>query len=128
MTLDDFLTLTLPKRIRWLRSSDGPQGAMSHDTLADILGTKRQVLIGWEKSGTEPNSASRSKLAQFSGFPPEAFSRRLAEPLVEEMLGRRLRGLAEADELLLAGQLRLLDHFGIEAPSLDGDDVRSRPA
>lgn len=85
--------MTLPKRIKWLRGPKGPSGALSHDSFAAILGTKRQVLIGWEK-GAEPNEASRAKLAEFSGFPAEAFSRRLAEPLAEEMLGRRLEGLA----------------------------------
>lgn len=123
MTLDDFLTMTLPKRVKWLHGKNGPRGRLSHDVFADILNTKRQVLIGWEK-GTEPNEASRAKLAEFSGFPAAAFSRRLAEPLVEEMLARRLGGLErEADwnrRLTLRIAAALTEH-DIELPESPPD-------
>lgn len=97
MTLEEFVTLTLPDRIRWLHSEDGPRGRISLDALASILGTKRQTIIGWEKYGREPTRFADA-LAQFSGFPPWAFRRRGAEEAAEETtlaLLRELRGSVE---------------------------------
>lgn len=93
MTLDDFLTLTLPKRIAWLHSHDGPKGKLSHDIFGQQLGTSRQQVINWE-NGAEPTSFADA-LATWSGFPREAFLRREAEPLVEEMYRRRLQELED---------------------------------
>lgn len=96
LTLDDFLTLTLPDRIAWLHGPDGPQGKLSHDRFAAILGTSRQTVIGWERAGgPEPQAKYRMALAEVSGFPAEAFSRRLAEALVAETVGSRLRSLED---------------------------------
>lgn len=87
MTLDEFLTLPLAKRVEWLRKREG-----SHDRLAEKLGTSRQMVISWEK-GTEPKTYA-AKLATVSGFPREAWLRRESETLaVETTLGllRQLR-------------------------------------
>lgn len=92
VTEDDFLTLTLPERIKWLHGKDGPRGFLSHDSFAKVLGTSRQVIIDWEK-GAQPGKRYRDKLAKFSGFRPEVFARREAEALEKEMVGRRLRSL-----------------------------------
>jgi len=96
MTYEDFLTLTLPDRIKWLRSPEGPAGELSHDRLGKALGTSRQVVIGWEKdAGPEPAPRFRDALAKFSGFPAAAFSRRLSERPAADSLGRRLEELAD---------------------------------
>ncbi len=96
MTYDDFLTLTLPERIKWLRSDGGPRGELSHDKLADILGTSRQVVIGWEKvAGSEPGPKLRAALSEFSGYPSAAFSRRLAEAPAAATIRGRLEELAD---------------------------------
>ena len=67
--------MTLPERIRWLRLH-GPAGRLSHDKFAELLGTSRQTVIGWER-GQEPRLYAE-KLAAFSdgyGFPAEAFTK-----------------------------------------------------
>lgn len=89
MTLDEFLTLTLPERIRWLHSEHGPRGKLSHDALAAVLGTTRQTVIGWEK-GREPKKYADA-LADFSGFPAWAFRRREAEGAAHESTGQLIR-------------------------------------
>lgn len=90
MTLDDFLTLTLPKRIAWLHSEQGPRGKLSHDRFAEAMGVpNRQTVIGWE-NGREPNRYYSERLAEFSGFPAWVFRRREAEEAAWEMFGRRL--------------------------------------
>lgn len=94
MTLDEFLTLPLPKRIVWLHSAEGPRGKLSHDAFARILGTTRQTVINWER-GAEPR-AYAEKLAEFSGFPADAFLRRGAEVAGEESSLRLLRELRAA--------------------------------
>lgn len=93
MTEDEFIALPLPQKIEWLRSADGPRGKLSHDRLAAELGTSRQVVIKWEK-GAEPSPRLRARLAEFSGFPKEAFSRRGAEVLAQELYVRRLEEFA----------------------------------
>lgn len=112
MTEEDFLTMPLPQRIRWLRSDEGPWGRLSHDRFARALGTSRQVVIGWEKeSGPEPSERLRAKLAEFSGFDPAVFSRREAEAMTSRSIGSRLVALeAKVDESIrLTNQaLRLL--------------------
>ena len=97
MTLDDFLTLPLPKRIAWLHSHEGPRGKLSHDRFAEVLGVpNRQTIIGWEK-GTEPNRFYAAKLAEFSGtFPEWVFRRRESEEAAWEMFARRLGALEAA--------------------------------
>lgn len=120
MTEDEFLTLTLPNRIRWLHSKDGPQGFLSHDRFAKILGTSRQVVINWEKGKNFPNPKSRTRLAKFSGFSDQAFSVREAEAVVEDSIDRRLRRLearATRAENSLRRILRALDAAGIELPA-----------
>lgn len=103
MTEDDYLTLTLGERIAWLRSDEGPRGPISHDTLAGILSTSRQVVIKWEKpGGAEPGREMRRRLADFSGFQEGCFSRRQAEVLVQEPFGRRLQRAEETVETILA--------------------------
>lgn len=48
ITYDDFLALTLPERIRWLHSEDGPHGKLSHDRFGEMLGgIKRGRIIAW---------------------------------------------------------------------------------
>jgi hypothetical protein len=89
VTLEDFLTLPLPERIKWLHSEGGPRGYLSHDSFAALLGTARQTVIGWEK-GTEPKQYAEA-LAEFSGFPAWAFGRREAEGAVASSVGDRLR-------------------------------------
>lgn len=122
MTEEDYLTLTLGERIAWLRSEDGPKGAISHDKLAGILDTSRQVIIGWEKpGGAEPSLAMRKRLSKFSGFDPRCYSRREAEVLVQEPVGRRLARAEETIERILQG---LLD-AGIAIPA---DPAASRSA
>lgn len=76
---------------------------MSHDRFAEILGTTRQTVIGWEK-GVEPKKYAE-RLAAFSGFPASAFRRREAESLTgvrqedrTARLDRRLEALEAADE------------------------------
>lgn len=94
LTLDDFLTLPLPKRIVWLHSANGPEGKLSHDKFAAVLGLpNRQTIIGWEKDGREPNKRNAQSLADFSGFPAWVFRRREAEEAAWEMFARRLGSL-----------------------------------
>lgn len=112
MTLDDFLTLTLPQRIVWLHSEDGPKGKLSHDRFAAILGTTRQTVIGWE-NGVEPIRYAE-KLAEFSGFPSNAFRRRQAEAIA-----RRNPPNGTALEWLALVPLMLqLEHLSPEVRSL----------
>lgn len=92
VTEDDFLTLTLPNRIKWLHGPNGPRGKLSHDKFAKVLKTSRQTVINWE-GGAQPGETYRKRLASFSGFRAEVFSRREAEALEKEMVGRRLRSL-----------------------------------
>lgn len=123
MTEEDYLTLTLGERIVWLRSEQGPRGSISHDTLAGILGTSRQVVIKWEKpGGAEPNPALRRELAKFSGFREGCFSRRQAEVLVQEPFGRRLQRAEETVETILAA----LVAAGIALPESEAEP-RSAP-
>lgn len=91
------MTLTLPERIRWLHSSEGPKGKLSHDKFGKELGgVSRQTIIGWEKeAGAEPDEENAQALAEFSGFKPEAFSRRLAEAPAAATIRSRLEELAE---------------------------------
>jgi transcriptional regulator with XRE-family HTH domain len=92
--VDDLLTLPLPKRIVWLHSEAGPRGKLSHDKFAEALGIpNRQTIIGWEKSGREPNAENAKALAEFSGFPAWVFRRRESEDAAWEMFGRRLAKL-----------------------------------
>lgn len=93
MTDEEFLALPLAQKIEWLRSEDGPRGKLSHDRFAAELGTSRQVVIKWEK-GAEPSPRLRGRLAAFSGYPAEAFARRGAEALAQELYVRRLEELA----------------------------------
>ena len=67
LMLDD---LTLGERIRHLREH-GRHGRLSHDRLADALGTTRQTVIGWEKHGRQPNQEYRKRLANFFGVAEE---------------------------------------------------------
>lgn len=97
MEEEEFLTLTLPERIKWLHGPHGPRGRLSHDRFAKILGTTRQSVINWEKGANEPRGY-REKLAEFSGFSPEAFSRRGAEEPAAESIGGRLEALEAAVE------------------------------
>lgn len=117
MTYDDFLTLTLPERIAWLHSKDGPRGFLSHDDFAEVLGTSRQVVIDWEKpAGAEPKKFV-DQLTAFSGFPSEAFLRRTAEAAVHEMFGRRLESLEEqaaGSRVVFRGVLGALAEAGIQ--------------
>lgn len=117
MTLDDFLTLPLPKRILWLHSDSGPRGAISHDKLAAELGTTRQTVIGWE-GGREPNRYYADRLAEFSGFPAWTFRRRESEEAVAEMFARRL-GALEAEMPLLRGLV--LEGFELLGLQVDAD-------
>lgn len=120
MTLEDFLTLTLPQRIVWLHSKDGPRGRLSHDKFAAILDTSRQTVISWEK-GTEPKDYA-DKLAKFSGFPSWAFLRRAAEAPAAETIALRLQSLAdEIDEL----RGLLLRGFSALAPLLPQSQQRA---
>ncbi len=110
MTLDDFLTLTLPQRIAWLHGAEGPQGKMSHDRFAEELGVpNRQTIIGWE-NGREPSKPYAAKLDEFSGFPAWAFRRRESEEAAFESFARRLRELEDQQ-----GDLRdlVLDAFAL---------------
>jgi transcriptional regulator with XRE-family HTH domain len=59
--------LSVPQRIRWLRKQAG-----SHDKLAAMVGTTRQVVIRWEH-GQKPSAESRQRLARASGLPVSAF-------------------------------------------------------
>lgn len=97
MTEEEFLTLALPDRIKWLHSEQGPRGKMSHDRFAKELGTSRQVVILWEKTnGPEPAVRHRAALAAFSGFSEDAFSRREAESATWASLGSRLAAVEAA--------------------------------
>lgn len=96
MTEDEFLTLTLPERIKWCHGPDGPRGKLSHDRFAKILGTTRQTIIGWEGGKSEPSDKYRPKLAEFSGFPAAAFSRRAAEAPSAAAMAVRLEALEAA--------------------------------
>lgn len=120
VTLDDFLTsLILGERIAWLHSDDGPRGYLSHDDFAKILGTKRQVVINWEKKGVEPKKFAQA-LADFSGFPRQAFSRREAEELVRDSFGRRLQQLSDetaAQWVTIEEILKGMKQAGIQIPS-----------
>lgn len=120
MTLQDFLTLTLPERIIWLHSTKGPHGKLSHDRFAERLGTTRQTVINWEKkAGIEPNSRYRKKLAEFSGFPEGTFSRREAEVLTEETFGHlllRLRDEADRNRLIVESIVLGLQQADIAIP------------
>lgn len=85
------MTLPLHERIVWLHSEHGPHGWMSHDTFARRLGTSRQTVISWEKpGGTEPRKFADA-LAEFSGFPREAFLIREGSELLAATMGARLR-------------------------------------
>lgn len=120
MTLQDLLTLSLPERIIWLHGDDGPKGKMSHDTLAAELGTTRQTVINWEKrGGIEPGPKYREKLAEFSGYPAGAFSRREAEAMAEETFGHlllRLRDEADVNSRTLERVLTALSDANIVVP------------
>jgi hypothetical protein len=110
VTLDDFLTLPLPKRIVWLHGEQGPKGEMSHDKLAVELDTSRQTIIGWE-SGREPNRFYAKKLGDFSGYPAWVFRRRESEEAAWEMFARRLGSLeAQVADLVTREDL----HQGLE--------------
>jgi hypothetical protein len=116
LTEVDFLTLTLPERIAWLHSEHGPNGKLSHDRFAKILGgTSRQAIINWEKpGGGEPRAPMRRKLAKFSGFRPEVFSRRQAEALEQVTVGSRLRSVEDEAKWLRSQLLRCLDALELE--------------
>jgi DNA-binding transcriptional regulator YiaG len=51
------------------------RGPLSHDKFAALLGTTRQVVIGWEKGKHVPGARHRARLAQVSGQPVAAFTR-----------------------------------------------------
>lgn len=110
MTEEEFLTLTLPERIRWCHGPDGPRGKLSHDRFAKILGTSRQTVISWENGTSEPRDY-REKLAEFSGFPEAAFSRRSAEAPSAVAVAARLATLEakleEVVELMTEGLDRI---------------------
>lgn len=96
MTLEELLTMPLTERVKWLHSEEGPQGKLSHDRLAKALGTTRQTVIGWE-NGVEPRRFADA-IAEFSGFPREAWLRRGAEAASLASFERRLRSLEDAVE------------------------------
>lgn len=83
--------MPLTERVKWLRSPEGPQGKLSLDRLAAALGTSRQTIIGWE-GGVEPRRYAE-KLAEFSGFPREAWVRRGAEAASLASVDLRLRSI-----------------------------------
>lgn len=91
MTCEELLTLPLPKRIEWLRSTDGPRGKLSHDKLAAALGTSRQTVIGWEH-GVEPKKLAH-RLAEFSGCPEAVWLRGDGGIVVQETTPDHLREL-----------------------------------
>lgn len=135
VTLQDFLTLTLPERIIWLHGPEGPHGKLSHDRFATQLGTTRQTVINWEKkAGIEPSSRYRKKLAELSGFPEEAFSRREAESLTEETFGHlllRLRDDADRNRLVVESivlGLRQADIAIPDPPALPQSAATEPPA
>jgi hypothetical protein len=112
MTLEDFLTLSLPSRIAWLHSEDGPHGRLSHDRFAAMLGTNRQTVISWE-NGVEPTRYA-DRLAEFSGFPASAFRRRQAEALAARLnLSHTPNGVG-AEWLSLVRVLVQLEHLSPE--------------
>lgn len=92
MTCEELLTLSLRKRIEWLRSADGPFGkVVSHDTLAERLGTKRQTIINWERGAVPKLYAD--KLAALTGCPRETWLPRQDEPLDRDSSAVLLREL-----------------------------------
>ena len=120
MTEEDFLTLLLPERIAWLHSEAGPRGFLSHDSFGKLSGATRQAIIQWEKiGGAEPNRATRARLADFSGFPAEAFSRRGAEALLPTTFGHRLRAV----EGLLERVVQALVDAGIAIPESEREPL-----
>lgn len=66
------MNLQLGDRIRHLREA-GPHGRLSHDRLAEALGTSRQTVIGWEKHGRQPGPEYRSRLARFFQVSEDVF-------------------------------------------------------
>lgn len=125
MELDEFLTLPLPERIKWLRLQAG-----SHDKFAKRLGTSRQQVISWEK-GAEPKTYA-AKLADVSGFPADAFSRRGSEQLVLETTLSLLRSLRarveDVAEQTAQGLLAVQDGISRLEAQLPGEDGRDRKA
>ena len=123
MTLDELLSLPLPKRVEWLRKKIG-----SHDKMAAKLKTSRQTVIGWEH-GAEPKRYA-DKLAEISGFPREAWLRREGETLAVETSLGLLRSLrAQLDETAETTALALRDlSDGVERieARLPGEDGQAR--
>lgn len=98
-TAATYENLMLGERIRRLRE-EGPLGRLSHDQLADKLGTSRQTVIGWEKHGRRPNQEYRELLAKLFDVPADTF-------MDGELDRRRLHGLADRLEELEAELERL---------------------
>lgn len=94
--LDD---LPLRERIRWLRLH-GRHGRLSHDRMADALGTTRQTVIGWEK-GARPKEESIRRLAAFFDKPADIFRAPATEAVTLHRLADRLEELESALERLL---------------------------
>lgn len=123
MELDEFLTLPLAERVKWLRQQAG-----SHDKLARKLGTSRQQVINWEK-GAEPKTYAE-KLGEISGFPAAAFTRRGSETLVSETTLDLLRSLRDRledyAEQTAQGLLAVQEGIARIEKRLPGEDGRAR--
>lgn len=90
---DELLDLPVNERIAVLRKRAG----ISHDTLAERLGTSRQVVIGWQRS-EKPSQASQrfvEGLAKEFGYPESTFVRPKEEELTLAILGGRLEELGD---------------------------------
>lgn len=72
------------------------RGIRSYDALAELLGTKRQTVIGWTKYGRHPRSDYRAKLIEL-GVSENVFRQagRRDEVGYDEIL-ERLRRVEEA--------------------------------
>jgi transcriptional regulator with XRE-family HTH domain len=61
--------MTVGQRILWARE----QAGFTQDRLAAVIGTTRQVVIGWEKDRHVPGAHSRRRLSDALGRDPGFF-------------------------------------------------------
>lgn len=121
VTLDEFLTWPLHKRIEWLRKKAG-----SHDKLAVKLGTTRQTVIGWEK-GKQPNASYRKKLAVLSKFPADSFLRSGVEREVWALTENRLLELEALVARLYVEAARGFEALGYPQHGLGDPGAKQSP-
>ena len=117
----------LGERIRHLREA-GPHGRMSHDRLAEALGTTRQTVIGWEKHGRHPSPEYRQRLASFFEVDEDVFmDGELDRRRVQSLADRLEEVEAALEELgpLLAGLGDRVTALESQGPSRTGRGDRS---